>query len=299
VDAASPDAPEIARRRALAAIAEQVRVEISSRFRSEEQVTVAGGRETSSLRAASAQETKADAVLEGAEVLDTCSAGSVLRVRVGLHRDRFAAAGKKQLESRASAVRAADAGAADALRRGARLEAARQWAKAAVEADDAERLRAAILVVSRQDPGVALPTSHELDARARDAIAAAHVAVHADAPVATALLEGAGVACLAKAGLPASQSQAAPDAILALRAILDPPLQVAQGLFVVRGQLSVVLERNGAALSGSDARAKGGGTTPDAASQDAVRRLASESLPALVDAAFADWPGLRRCAAAR
>ena len=141
-----------------------------------------------------------------------------------------------------------------------------------------------------------------LDAEARAALGRARLRVVLESSGATnaagagRLLEQAASSCLAAAGLPIGEGG---DGVLALRAVFDPALQVAPGLSVVRGHLSVALHgAGGESVTGEEGAAKGGGATPELARAESERKLAAEVLPGAVDKALdlLGWPGLRKCA---
>ena len=286
------DALGLARRRALASVAEQVRVEVASSFRADESYS-GDGQDT--LQLDSQVETRAAAVLEGADIRETCSDGVSLRVRIALDRARFAQDAGQRLDGLLVQVRELERGASAAEAAKDRIRAVSLLADAARTAATADALAGTIRAVGKRE--VAAPPLIQAQDLLRNALARASVRL--ELQPAADLLGQAGAACLASTGLPLGGG--APDAVLVLRTVFEPALRVAKGLYIVRGTLAASLDRpGGASISAAERHVKGGGEDPAAAQHDALRRLSLEALPGVVDETLAGlrWP-LRRCQTAR
>jgi hypothetical protein len=201
----------------------------------------------------------------------------------------------------AADLRNLDANATQANSGHDRLRAIAIWSDALPRATAAEALARAIRIVGRADAAVDFPSSATLDARARETLARAVVRLDVQSPQAADLITQGALACLATAGIPISSSVDAhgADAIIALHVVVDPALKVADSLYVARAVLSASVRRpsENVAIAAGERRAKGGGVDSATAQHEAVRRLASDSLPGAIDDALKGlrWTWLRRC----
>jgi hypothetical protein len=295
------DALGLARRRAVASIAEQVRVEIRSSFSASETYQQQGDHTDQALDLSSQLDTRATAAIEGAEVRDTCSDGANLRVRVALNRARFARDGGQRLEAMAAELRDLYATATRAEDGHDRLRAIAIWSDALPRATAAEELALAIRVVGRSGVTIEFPSRATVDANARRALARVVVRLDVQSPQGADLIAQVAIACLATAGIPISSSADAhgADAVVALQIAVDPALKVADALYVARATLSASVRRpsENTAIAAGARRLKGGGANPAAAQHEAVRRLTAESLSSTIDEALKGlhWTWLRRC----
>ena len=288
----TPDAAEIARKRALAALAEQIDVAIATSFHAHESETrVNQHAVTQQSRFEERIDTSASIDLQGVEVLLRCAAGGAVRTRVGIDRARFGADAVVRL-ARASAQidrLLATTPSAPAL------DAASAFSAALPISLAAEQLAFVASVVSKRAVSATYSTPL-LRQRLSEAIARVGIRVEVKSPLQVALLSHTAQACLGSIGVPAVTS--AGDAEVALEVVVQPAIRVAAGLFIARASLSAVLLRAGATIGGAEAQFKGGGSTPEAAANEAVRRLAVDHLPGVLDRTVAalGWKGLGRCA---
>jgi hypothetical protein len=287
----APDAAEMARKRALSALAEQIDVAIASSFHAQESETRANQAVAQQSRFETHLDTRSAIDLQGAEVVQRCAEETTLRTRVGIDRARFAADAQRRLAVASAEIDAllTKAQSAPALDAASALSAALPISAAA------DQLAFVASVVSRRAVSATHSTS-QLRLRLREAIARVGIRVEVDSPSQIALLSRAAQSCLGSLGLPAVTSSG--DALLSLAVVVQPPSRVAVGLYVARATLSAVLRRSGATVGGAEAQVKGGGATAEAAADEAVRRLAVDELPGLLDRAVAalGWTGLGRCA---
>jgi hypothetical protein len=298
-DAAASEARESARKRALAAIAEQIDVAVASSATAVEAERHAGGSITSSASFETRVATQTSLDLQGVEILETCGAGDRLRVRAGLDRQRAARDAEARLGGVHREMRALMARAQAANQAGDVLDEIGALSAAVPIAEKADRIAVLARVLgARLAPGAVADRSY-LERSVREALGRASIGVEVSAPEGQPLLAGAARACLAKIGLPASNTRnPAADATLVLDVIVHPALRVADGLFVTRANVSAALHRRAAtALAGGGAQVKGGGDTAERAQHDAVRRIAVEALPGLIDRTVGSlgWNGLAQC----
>lgn len=289
--ATMPDAAEVARRRALAGLAEQIDVAISSGFHARESESHAGMAVAQQARFESALDTSSAVELQGAEVLQRCAAGASVRARVGLDRERFSADARARLDQAASRIEQLISGSQSPFELAAALSSALPLAAAA------ERTAFVSSVVSRR-PVAAAHSTARLRQRLQEAISRVGIRVEVESPSQVPLLSQIAQSCLGSVGVPAVAGPA--EARLALAVVVQPASKVGEGLFVARANLSAVLRRGAATIGGAEAQLKAGGATAESAAGEAVRRLAVEQLPRVVDQTVAGlgWP-LGSCAAGK
>jgi len=282
---AADDAANLARRRAVAALAEQLEVEIATSLRSTERESTRDGRTHSEHAIEEQLDTRASAAIEGAAVRESCAEGANERVRVAVDRGRFVRDNLPKLEALAGELRALEQAAEKAESAGERLAALSDWLEAEPRAAEAARLSRTLQLIGGRAPAVELPSASSLARRVQDALSRLVVRLDVEDPETPSLLSAAGATCLASAGLPVAARADAPDLVVSLRAAIEPSLRVAEGLYVARGTLSAAARRpkENASIAGSDAHVKGGGADASAAQHDALRKLARESAPAALD----------------
>jgi len=294
------DSIENARQRALANLAEQFSVQITSQLHARDEAVQREGITEESSHILSQLDTRSDVTLDGTETLEACASGENVRVRVGLERVRFVRDGLERLRAQDAIVRDLDKRASVAATNRKRLEAVALWSDAADGVRKAERLALMVQIVGREQTQIALPGPREFERRADEALAAASVRIDVRPIEGNGLVAREALACLGRVGVPVVESSVSPDAVVTLDVTVDPPLEAAPQLFIARAHLAVALRRGETltAVGGASGTVKGGGSTPDAARREAVRRLSIETLPGVLDDVVANL-GVRaraRCA---
>jgi hypothetical protein len=108
--------------------------------------------------------------------------------------------------------------------------------------------------------------------------------------------------CVTRAGLATAEMASAPDAVLAFDVQMETPNLAIGSLYIVRATMTAVLEPKAGdpIKAGAAIQVKGGGTSPEASIQDAIRRLGSDKLGSVIDDLFASggWK-LKHCSADR
>jgi hypothetical protein len=297
-----PDAISSARQRALAAIAEQIRVQVQSSVRSEDNAVVRNGVSTETTRVDAAVRTDSSLVLDGAEDKESCTERGTTHVLTALDRKLFVANARQRLGRRAEELKALEKKCASLVADSRGMDAAALFEEAAVVVEGMDEDVSVIRIVGKVEPGVAYTPAEDLRRRARTALSKTTVLVKVTPAAGTNGIRKLAVNCVVRTGLAAVESGNAPDAVLRFDIQLEPPSQVYGSMFIVRATMTAALEpRAGEPVkAGADIQVKGGGDTPEKAVADALRRLGTDKLGTIVDELFATggWK-LKRCSANR
>ncbi len=285
-----------AQRRALAEIARQLVVHVKATDVTLEEAGAAGPASWDRQGYDSDVVTETDLTLEGAKLLATCAQDGTEYALVGVDRTELARRRGAEVARLADQIEAEVRKADLALRAGRHLYAALLTSSAIPLARKARARARAVEVI---DPGwraPSFPGVTRLSRKARDAAALGVVRVEV-APAGDEPLARAAIACLARAGLPASVSPSGAEATVKLDARVAAAEQPFPGLYVATGKLSALLSWEGAQgpSGAASGEAKGGGATPDAARADALARLAAEPAADVIDRLLGElgFPGPR------
>lgn len=277
-DASRADATEAARTNGLRGLAEQLRVDVDSRSLDETVLTTAGGTEHVDRTMRDRVETRSSLRLEGAAVLDTCRDGDRLHVLMGLDRRRFLASLARRAAAIEQEVASLESLAGRHSAEGRHLEAAVRYREAAGRLADRVEIDSLSTLLGGGPTGEVRRTVGELEQQSREEMARSRVQVRVEHPLDAGFGDLA-VACLGRMGLAATRDAGPSEAVVLLELAADAPL-VTGRLHLVRAQLTATLRRGatGTTTSGASTTAKGSGLSPEAATQDAVRRLGRDRL---------------------
>jgi hypothetical protein len=293
-----PEPANSARQRALSAIAEQIRVQVQSSLRAEDRAIVRNGVSTETQQVEAALQTDTNVVLEGAETRESCNENGSTYVLVILDRQLFVANARQRLERRGAELQKLSAKAKQ-LQAGERwLDAAASFEEAASNADGMDEDASLVRIVGRSiQESMHIPGA-ELRRMAREAAARTTLLIRVTPSEGTETIRRLAANCVTRAGLAVAEKASAPDAVLAFDIQMEMPNQAMGALYIVRATMTASLEpkvgepiRAGAAI-----QVKGGGTSPEASVQDALRRLGTDRLGGVVDELFTSgrW-NLKRC----
>ena len=201
--AGGDDAASVARQRALAAIAEQIKVNISATLSSTEQSTTANGRSSGSQHVESNTTAQAAMTIEGAELLKSCQIDGSVFVVMGLDRAQFTQRATGRLQTSTGELKAAEARAKSAEAARQFLDAALAYNEASNVAQTLDDLADAIATVGKQArPATVWTTAGSLRQTAAALLTKASVVVKVTPEKGFESLRAAATSCLAYAGCP-------------------------------------------------------------------------------------------------
>jgi LPP20 lipoprotein len=297
-----PGPANSARQRALSAIAEQIRVQVQSSLKAEDQAYVRNGVSTETQRVQAMVQTDTKVVLEGAETKESCSESGSTYVLVVLDRKLFVANARQRLQQRSAESRKLEAKAKQFQAEGRWLDAASSYEEAAANAEVVDEDASFVRIVGRSNFELPYTPGIELHRFAREMAARTTALVRVTPSEGTQVIRRLAMNCVTRVGLATAEMASAPDAVLAFDVQMETPNLAMGSLYVVRATMTAVLEpKAGEPIkAGAAIQVKGGGTSPEASIQDALRRLGSDKLGSVIDDLFASggWR-LKHCSANR
>ena len=297
-----PGPANSARQRAVSAIAEQIRVQVQSSVKAEDQAYVRNGVSTETQRVQAMVQTDTNLVLEGAETKESCSEDGSTHVLVVLDRKLFLADARQRLQQRGAELRKLEAKARQLQAEGRWLDAASSYEEAAANAEVVDENASFVRIVGKSNLELTHTPGIELRRFAREMTARTTALVRVTPSEGTEVIRRLAMNCVTRAGLATAETASAPDAVLALDVQMETPNLAMGSLYIVRATMTAVLEpKAGEPIkAGSTIQVKGGGTSAEASVQDALRRLGSDKLGSVIDDLFASggWR-LKHCSSNR
>ncbi len=263
----------------------EISVTVASALRSKQSATVVDGRASENQKIDAISTSKTSATLEGAEIKASCVRGDQTYVLLALDRRAYAAAAQARLSGKCSEIATLEKKAADASSERRHLDAAASLAQAAVLAAAVEEESPVARVVSRGEVTVQATPSVQLRRRATEQAAQTLIEVQVGAGPGADALRRQAMSCLSRSGIGTAEGSATPNATLTLVTRLDPPASAIPGFFVVRGHLSGSMKvgESTAVVASASEVVVGGGDSPGAAAQDAMRMLGADAVPKVLD----------------
>ena len=266
-DVAGADPVASARQKALAAIVEQLRMQVPP--------------------------AQAAMSIDGVESLDACRSGDTLFAAYGLDRAKFVQRSLERINDLSADVTRLENKARTAEDEHRYLDSASVYNEAAAQAQTVDELVSLVRTVGKQSHVVSAATpATELTRMAVTAASKATVLVKVVPEQGTEVLRKLAMSCVTYAGLPAVERSDVPTATVTLDVTLEQPADAPTGLYLVEGSLSASIRNSDGTTASASAGAsvKGAGGTAQLATTDAVRRLAKEKVNGVLDALFKSTP---------